>query len=157
SARRTRRVVLAEYFTGSGCGPCASADLAFDAALQRYPRTDFVAVMYHVHLPRPDPMTNPYTLARNKSFGISGVPTFVIDGRSVSGGGPRDIEPDAYAGLVPDIERGLQIAPEEEIRAQARLAGNAVRVKATVERVSSDSSDLRVLVALVEKDVRFSG
>jgi len=34
--KRSDRVVLAEVFTGSGCPPCAGADVAFDAALERY-------------------------------------------------------------------------------------------------------------------------
>ena len=36
TAARTDRVVLAEVFTGSGCPPCAGADIAFDAAMERY-------------------------------------------------------------------------------------------------------------------------
>ncbi len=54
-ANRSDRVVLAEVFTGSGCPPCAAADLAFEAALARYPRRDFAVLMYHEHIPRPDP------------------------------------------------------------------------------------------------------
>ena len=53
--KRTDRVVLAEVFTGSGCPPCAGADIAFDAAMERYARKDLAVVMYHVHVPRPDP------------------------------------------------------------------------------------------------------
>ena len=36
SKARTDRVVLAELFTGAGCPPCVGADLAFEAALERY-------------------------------------------------------------------------------------------------------------------------
>jgi hypothetical protein len=66
TAKRTGRLVLAEVFTGSGCPPCAGADLAFDAAMERYSRKDFAVVMYHQHIPRPDPMTNLDTQARAK-------------------------------------------------------------------------------------------
>jgi len=34
--KRSDRLVLAEVFTGSGCPPCVGADLAFDAAMERY-------------------------------------------------------------------------------------------------------------------------
>ena len=43
--KRTDRMVLAEVFTGSGCGPCAGADVAFDAAMERYARKDLAVVM----------------------------------------------------------------------------------------------------------------
>ncbi|MDE3168015.1 MAG: hypothetical protein KGN36_19595, partial [Acidobacteriota bacterium] len=62
-AKRSGRVVLGEVFTGSGCPPCAGADLAFDAAMERFPHADFAVVMYHQHIPRPDPMTTPETTA----------------------------------------------------------------------------------------------
>src|SRR5262249_29873756 len=38
--KRSDRVVLAEVFTGSGCPPCTAADLAFDAAMERYSHKD---------------------------------------------------------------------------------------------------------------------
>src|SRR5262249_42720754 len=77
-AARTDRVVLAEVFTGSGCPPCAGADIAFDAAMERYGRKDLAVVMYHLHIPRPDPMTNPDTQARAKSYSVNAVPSFAI-------------------------------------------------------------------------------
>src|SRR5439155_25593901 len=49
AANRSDRMVLAEVFTGSGCGPCIAADLAFDAAMSRYGRKDLAVVMYHEH------------------------------------------------------------------------------------------------------------
>src|SRR5262245_8078547 len=58
---RKDRVVLAEVFTGAGCPPCVGADLAFDAVLDRYERRDVAVLMYHLHIPRPDPMANAAT------------------------------------------------------------------------------------------------
>ena len=60
--KRSDRLVLAEVFTGAGCPPCVGADLAFDAAMERYSPKDVAVVMYHEHVPRPDPMTNPDTI-----------------------------------------------------------------------------------------------
>jgi len=54
--KRTERLVLAEMFTGSACPPCVAADLAMDAALERYPVSDLVLLAYHEHIPGPDPM-----------------------------------------------------------------------------------------------------
>ena len=53
--KRSDRVVLAEVFTGSGCPPCAGADIAFDAAMERYARKDLAVVMYHRARPAPRP------------------------------------------------------------------------------------------------------
>ena len=46
---------------GAGCPPCAGADLAYDGAMERYGHTELAVLMYHMHIPRPDPMANPYT------------------------------------------------------------------------------------------------
>jgi hypothetical protein len=51
SKTRTGRVVLAELFTGAGCPPCVAADLAFEAALERYSPDDIAVLVYHLHLP----------------------------------------------------------------------------------------------------------
>src|SRR5204863_3296045 len=55
-ADRSRRVVLFEMMTGSGCPPCVRADLALEAVLGRYTSDDVVALAYHEHVPMPDPM-----------------------------------------------------------------------------------------------------
>ena len=78
---RSDRAVLAEVFTGAGCPPCVAADLAMDAALERYARKDVVVLMYHQHIPKPDPMANPSTLARAKFYGLRAVPSYSIDGK----------------------------------------------------------------------------
>ena len=89
--KRSDRLVVGEVFTGSGCPPCVGADLAFDAALTRYSRKDLVVVMYHEHVPQPDPMSNPDTQARSKYYEVSGVPTYAVDGTTVkSSGASRD-------------------------------------------------------------------
>src|SRR5258706_7811427 len=89
---RTDRAVLAEVFTGAGCPPCVAADLAFDTALERYSRRDVVVLMYHQHIPRPDPMTNPATLARARFYNVNGVHSYAIDGKLAAGGGRASYE-----------------------------------------------------------------
>src|SRR5262249_23603191 len=76
SEKRTKRTVLAEVFTGSGCPPCVAADLGFDAMMERYKRDELAVLMYHLHIPAPDPMTNPATQARSKFYGVMSVPSF---------------------------------------------------------------------------------
>jgi thiol-disulfide isomerase/thioredoxin len=155
--KRTDRIVLGEVFTGSGCPPCVAADLAFDAAMERYGAKNLAVVMYHQHIPRPDPMSNPDTQARAKSHGVGGVPTFVIDGKKTVGGGGRDNTKNRYDLITKDIDTDLDSASEAHIRVDATLAGNAVKVAANLSEIKSESKDLKVQILLVEKELRYTG
>ncbi|HTX38449.1 MAG TPA: hypothetical protein VME43_25655 [Bryobacteraceae bacterium] len=155
--KRSDRVVLAEVFTGSGCPPCVGADLAFDAAMERYSRKELAVVMYHQHIPRPDPMTNLDTLARAKSYGVSAVPTYMIDGEKTVGGGPRENTEHVYDRFDKEIEKDLETPADANLRAEASLAGNTVHVRASVDGVKSNSKDLKVQILLVEKEIHYGG
>jgi thiol-disulfide isomerase/thioredoxin len=155
--KRTSRVVLGEVFTGSGCPPCAAADLAFDAAMERYARKDVAVVMYHQHIPRPDPMTTTETTARAKFYAVRGVPTFAIDGKDTIGGGARDYTKKVYDGIEKDIQKELETDAEARIKVDAALNGGTVRATAAVDQLKSESKDLQVQILLVEKELRYSG
>jgi thiol-disulfide isomerase/thioredoxin len=155
--KRTDRMVLAEIFTGSGCPPCVAADLAFDAAMSRYTRKDLAVIMFHQHIPAPDPMTNPDTQARAKLYSVHGVPTWEIDGKENGGGGPREATKNRYPLIEKEIEKELESAPEARIKVDASLAGGSVKVAAAVSGVTSESKDLKVQVVLVEKELRYTG
>ena len=155
--KRTDRVVLSEIFTGSGCPPCVAADLAFDAAMQRYSRKELAVVMYHQHIPQPDPMTNPDTQARAKVYAVTGVPSYTIDGKKTVGGGSREMSKNKFESIKKDIEKELEKPAEAHIKVDAALAGNAVKVSARVAEVKSDSPDVMVQILLVEKELRYTG
>ncbi|MEI9975560.1 MAG: hypothetical protein WDO73_27960 [Ignavibacteriota bacterium] len=156
--KRSDRLVLAEVFTGAGCPPCVGADLAFDAAMERYARKDVAIVMYHQHVPRPDPMTNNDTTARFKYYAIGGVPTYFIDGATVKyNGAGRDGTKGVWEHIQSPIEKDLDTAAEARIAVKASASGNAVKVSASVDRVKSESKDLKVQVLLLEKEITYSG
>lgn len=155
--KRGDRVVLAEVFTGSGCPPCAGADVAFDAAMERYTRKDLAVIMYHLHIPRPDPMTDPDTQARGKYYEVNGVPSYVIDGNKNSGGGPREMAKQTYDRFNKDIEKDLESPAEAHFTVGAHAEGNLVRVRVVVNGIESESKDLMLQMALVEKELRFNG
>jgi thiol-disulfide isomerase/thioredoxin len=156
--KRSGRMVLAEVFTGSGCPPCAGADVAFDAAMERYARTDLAVVMYHVHVPRPDPMTTEGGTACYESYGKNGVPTFAIDGKKIGGGGgSRDMATGVFERFQKDLETDLETAAEARLKIDAGLNGGTVKVSAAVDRVTSDSKNLKVQILLVEKEIRHLG
>ena len=156
--KRTDRLVLAEVFTGSGCPPCVGADLAFDAAMERYTRNDLAVVMYHQHVPRPDPMSNSDSQARSKYYGISGVPTYFIDGASVKfNGAGRDGTKSVWDHIQQPIEKELDAPAEAKISVNASTSGSTVKVSASVAGVQSESKDLKVHVLLLEKELTYSG
>jgi thiol-disulfide isomerase/thioredoxin len=155
--KRSDRMVLAEVFTGAGCGPCAGADVAFDAAMERYPRKDLAVVMYHVHIPRPDPMTIAETTARYKSYGENGVPAYAIDGKKNTGGDSRTMAQWVFDRFQKDLETDLETAAEARVTIDARLNGGTVKVSAAVDNVKSESKDLKVQIVLVEKEIHYLG
>ena len=156
--KRSDRLVLAEVFTGSGCPPCVGADLAFDAAMERFSRKELAVVMYHEHVPRPDPMTNPDTVARSKAYDVHGVPSYAIDGTMPGGGGgPRDYAKTVYERIVAPIEKDLELPAEAKLTLHAAISGNTVKVEGTLDGVKDKSADLKVRVLLVEKEIRYTG
>jgi tetratricopeptide (TPR) repeat protein len=154
---RTDRVVLAEVFTGSGCPPCVAADLAFDAVLDRYERRDVAVLMYHLHIPRPDPMANAATQNRATFYRVRGVPSYMIDGQAGGGGGSREATEAIYNRFNPGIEKRLQVPGQAEIKLETALDGGVVKVRATVAKVESQSPSLKLNLALVEKSLRYGG
>lgn len=158
SEKRSDRLVLAEVFTGAGCPPCVGADLAFDAALERYARKDLAVVMYHVHVPQPDPMTTAETPDLSKSYGVRGVPTYFIDGKDIGGGGgDRDFAKNVYDRFNPAIEKELETPAEAKIVATAALEGDLVHVKTSVRDIGGGANDLKLVVLLLEKQMRYAG
>jgi thiol-disulfide isomerase/thioredoxin len=156
TATRTDRVVLAEVFTGAGCPPCVAADLAADLAMERY-GTELAVIMYHEHIPQPDPMTTPQTTARFKYYAGTGVPTLAIDGVAMVGGGARAATKAVYERITKAIEKQLEVPAEANLKLDARRSGTIVRAKATVDKIVNPSLDLRLHIVLVEGKLRYTG
>ncbi len=180
TASRSNRTVLAEVFTGAACGPCVAADLAFEAMMNRYARKDLVVLMYHLHIPGPDPMVNPATVARGRYYGVSGVPGYNIDGLGLkTGGGSKEMTKDNYNRNNPVVEKQLGLPAEAQIKLDATLEGGIVKVTANVtvepaalkqyaeaakavvkegESATADNEPVyRLHVALVEDGLRYTG
>jgi hypothetical protein len=151
------RSVLAELFTGSECPPCVGMDLAFDAALERYQRQDLALLVYHVHIPGPDPMTNAATDKRLKYYGIRGVPGLYIDGKSDDGGGASSAGTILKERIGPVIDKAADVKPQAKIDLKATTVGSTIKVKAGVSKVISKSNQLRLRVVLAEERVKYPG
>jgi hypothetical protein len=126
--------------------------------LEKYRRDDYVLISYHVHIPLPDPMTNPATLARQKFYGVSSSPSYFVDGESSGGGGGADAAKSLFESRVdPMVVKHLSEPPEAALKLQAKTVGSTVKVTAAASKVTNTSAKLRLHVALVEDTVRYSG
>jgi len=162
SKTRTGRVVLAELFTGAGCPPCVAADLAFEAALERYSPDDIAVLVYHLHLPRPDQMTNPSTVTRKEFYGVPGTPTWFIDGgnQHVGGGAAAGAEKLFKDTVQSVVDKRLDVKPAADITLKATMIGDKVEVGAKVGKAAKagkPDQELRLQVALVEEMVHYTG
>jgi tetratricopeptide (TPR) repeat protein len=133
TGKRSSRAVLAEVFTGAACGSCLASDLGFEAMMERYSRQELIVLMYHQHIPAPDPMTNPASEARFEYYGGVGVPSYTIDGLPPqSGGGGKDLARAFYQRVNPLIEKRLEVAAEASLKLDASLEDGVVKVTAHV-------------------------
>jgi tetratricopeptide (TPR) repeat protein len=140
------KTVLAELFTGSECPPCVGADIAFDALIETFPPKYLAVLVYHLPIPRPDPMMNPATAVRAGAYGISSTPSVIIDGvTNVPGGGGRGAAEAKFLQYRRAIESRLAEAPGVVLNVRANLSGDAVKVAYDFDRTVAGSEYLLVL------------
>ena len=91
---KSDRVVLVEMFTGAECPPCVAADKAFDALGKTFKPSDVILLQYHLHIPGPDPLTNPDSISRSRFYkdAVDGTPSILMNGKpGPDGGGPAEL------------------------------------------------------------------
>jgi hypothetical protein len=153
------RVVLVELFTGAQCPPCVAADVAFDAALETFKPSDAVFLEYHLHIPRPDPLTNADTEAREKYYDIEGTPTMFIDGKVTPQpmGGFRQHGKERYEALRKLIEKDLEAAKGGNLKLNVKRDGDQLSLEAQVSGLKKTGDKVRLRFVLVEDVVRYNG
>jgi tetratricopeptide (TPR) repeat protein len=155
--KRTDRKVLLEMFTGSGCPPCVSADLAMDAVMERYGGA-VIALAYHANIPAPDPMVVSGSDVRRNYYKVGGVPTFNIDGTlGQIGGGARQGTPGVYKNYVAKIDKALETPATAALQVQAAGEGDQIKVVVDVTKLPDDVKDLRLQIVLAERMLTFTG
>ena len=126
------RVVLVELFTGAQCGPCVAADVAFDALSTAYKPTDLITLQYHLHIPGPDPLTGPDSIARQAYYGVRSTPSTYFNGQALAGsGGPvADARRkfNQYRYVIDELRKGKK---EATIELAARLSGDEIHITAS--------------------------
>jgi hypothetical protein len=154
------RAVLVELFTGAQCPPCVAADLAFDALGKTFQPSEVILLQYHLHIPGPDPLTTPDTIARQKFYGeiIEGTPTVVFNGKpGAPGGGGSDLGPDKYEDYLGVIGPQLEEPAKAKLKATAAKKGNKVAITAEVSDLAATGNDVRLRLALVEEEIAYTG
>ncbi len=151
------RVVLAELFTGTQCPPCMAADVALGAVEQTYPTEDVIALRYHLHIPRPDPLTNNSSEARRGFYGVSGTPTIFLNGGSAPfvGGFTMSHAEDGYRKLLNALEPTLAEEAKVTIKANITLKGDAIDINATADGFDTANENLKLRLVLAENLVRY--
>jgi tetratricopeptide (TPR) repeat protein len=150
--------VLGELFTGAGCEPCMSPDLAFDAALARYSREEFVLLVYHDNSPAVDPLANPVTDERGKYYATEGsTPHAQLDGTLIDlvQGLPSHAQESADK-IFAEIDEQITKPVDISFVLSATRHGDDVDVTAHVQS-PPNSKNRRLHLDLVEKEVSYSG
>ncbi len=156
----SHRVAVVELFTGSHCPPCVSADVAFDAALKTFKPKDVVFLEYHLHIPRPDPLTNADSEARQKFYGdeIRGTPTAFVNGKGTEPlGGLKEHGKERYDTLRKTVEDALETDAPADVQVKAKRAGDKIEADVRVLDLKKPDDKLRLHVVLVEDVVRYAG
>ncbi len=151
------KVVLAELFTGSECRPCQAADAAYDKLFERYSQSEVAVLEYHLHIPRPDPMTNSDAEERARYYGVHSTPTSIIGGtETFLSGGPQFAAKGKFAIYSTTIDSFLHDNTACKLRVTARRRKERIQLSVSAEGMVR-SKELSLRIALAEDDVSYTG
>ena len=162
---------LLELFTGSGCLPCAGPDLAVDSLLGSYRRQDLAVLEFDEHIPRPDPLANPYSVAVAARYCLGGTPAAFLDGSplDILGASRQDVENIvvSFADTIEDeavLPSGLRLDlavtndDPSTIHTRPTIAVTPLTAAINTGEISFRKLSKAIMyVALVQDNVRYSG
>ena len=161
---KSDRAVVLELFTGTQCPPCVAASVAFDALHTTYAPAELVLLQYHLHVPGPDPLTNPDSEARWAYYGKAfpddarGVPTTVFNGKpQASGGGPMTKAEEKFLQYRQVIDPLLETQSTAKISASAVQKDHTIHIKVDVNNLKHPGEMVRLRLLVVEETVRYVG
>ena len=143
------RVVLAEEFTSSTCGPCASFNPGYkqllDANSANTETGRVTSVKYQMNWPSPgnDPAYNQEAADRRVAYGISGVPDVVYSGSNI---------PTSQANI--DIVK--DVPSLANLSAEWSATGNYIQCDATINALGDLGSNVVLHMAMIEKQINHS-
>ena len=156
SGQRSKKVVLAELFTGAACVPCIPSDLSIEAGLERYSRDELAVLVYHDNAPAADPLSNGAVQERAKYYATGGsTPHLFLDGKELHVGEEETLPEVAFASFAKKVEELLMKPEGAQLRVAAVRDGSKVRVTVTGDAPKTGESHLQI--ALVETELSYSG
>src|SRR5262249_44349705 len=114
----------------------------------------------HLHIPGPDPLTNPSGEARQKFYGraVRGTPAIFFNGSpAVAGGGPREAAGDKDAGDRAASGPPLETHAPAAATATAGPTGRKTQIRAKVTKLPREGDTVRLRLVLVEEAVKYQG
>ena len=159
AGRKGNRVVLVELFTGAHCPPCVAADLAFEGLGKTYSTSEVVLLQYHLHIPRPDPLTTPDCESRAKFYGdeVGGTPSIFFNGKSAAaGGGMRPHAGGKYQAYRDVIDPILGGDNKISLTADAQQTGGVISINTTAKGYKAGKS-MKLRLVVIEPWVRYPG
>jgi len=159
---KSDRAMLVEVFTGAECPPCVAADLAFDGLMKAFKPSEVICLQYHLHIPRPDPLTSPDAMKRAEEFygeQIEGTPTVFIGGKlGPPGGGSAAGAEKAYTAFRKLVEEGLEKPAGAKLGLTiGKEEKGALSAKATVTDLDAPGEKMMLRFALAEERIRYVG
>jgi hypothetical protein len=161
---KSDRAVVMELFTGAQCPPCVAADLAFDSMEKTYKPSELILIQYHLHIPGPDPLTNPACEARWAYYrdrfkeDVGGTPTTAFNGKPKAGGGGAIGRAETkYKEYREIIDTLLEEPAKASLALKATQSGDTVSMKAEVSSLNEPGAKKRLRFVLVEDTVRYTG
>jgi hypothetical protein len=157
---KSKRVVLVELFTGAQCPPCVASDLAFDALGETYKTSEVVLLQYHLHIPRPDALTNPACEARRKYYidDIEATPSIFFNGKfDAPGGGSAREGEDKYREYRGFIDPLLEKPATVKLTVKVVRKGDKIDITAETADLTKPGKQIRLRLALVEGWVKYAG
>lgn len=155
-----KRTAVVELFTGAHCPPCVSADLAFDGLLRSYAPADVVLLQYHLHIPRPDPLTNADAEKRADFYGddVRGTPSMFLNGKATPPmGGFRQHGKERYDAMRELVDKALKEESKITMKVDVSRKGDRIDAVARVSEIEKPNPDLRLRLVLIEDVARYSG
>jgi hypothetical protein len=162
--KAANRVAVMELFTGTQCPPCVAADVGFDGLLKTYAPTDVILLQYHEHIPGPDPLTNPDSVARFEFYGelfeegFGGTPSTAFNGKAQAGGGGGMSNSDEkYKEYREILDAALEQSSDIKIGGTAKQDGDKVTVSVEVTGMKEPKDTAKLRLILVEDNIRYVG
>jgi len=117
--------------------------------LSSYPRTELVTLAFDQHIPLPDPLANPDSLARATEYGITHTPNFAIDGQTLeAAGGDRGDSEKLYKDLTKTLDANAARPSGVDLQLTAALTPEG-QVSALAHVTLADDGQLQKEIAVL--------